>query len=156
MSEYRGKGLFSTSLEKTQSPVSGFCYVRNRVCNAIHHQWRLALFRATVATVAPVAPVTVLHQFSRRCALLYISTSVRPQISIRWSLNRVLGLFLPLLPDTILNRRVPSRHSCLRMCPMKDSWRKWTESSSRFSQLNFLRTDSLVSFFVQLIRRTRR
>ena len=24
----------STSLEKTQSPVSGFCYARNRVCNA--------------------------------------------------------------------------------------------------------------------------
>ena len=24
----------STSLEKTQSPVSGFCYTRNRVCNA--------------------------------------------------------------------------------------------------------------------------
>ena len=25
----------STSLEETQSPVSGFCYARNRVCNAI-------------------------------------------------------------------------------------------------------------------------
>ena len=24
----------STSLEKTQSPVSAFCYARNRVCNA--------------------------------------------------------------------------------------------------------------------------
>ena len=24
----------STSLEKTQSPDSGFCYARNRVCNA--------------------------------------------------------------------------------------------------------------------------
>ena len=24
----------STSLEKTQSPVSGFCYARNQVCNA--------------------------------------------------------------------------------------------------------------------------
>ena len=24
----------STSLEKTQSPVSGFCYARNRVCNS--------------------------------------------------------------------------------------------------------------------------
>ena len=25
----------STSLEKIQSPVSGFCYVRNRVCNVV-------------------------------------------------------------------------------------------------------------------------
>ena len=25
----------STTLEKTQSPVSGFCYVQNRVCNAV-------------------------------------------------------------------------------------------------------------------------
>ena len=25
----------STFLEKTQSPVSGFCYARNRVCNAV-------------------------------------------------------------------------------------------------------------------------
>ena len=25
----------STSLEKTQSPVSGFCNARNRVCNAV-------------------------------------------------------------------------------------------------------------------------
>ena len=28
----------STSLEKTQSPVSCFCYARNRVCNAVE-QW---------------------------------------------------------------------------------------------------------------------
>ena len=26
---------FPTSLEKTQSPISGFCYARNRVCNAV-------------------------------------------------------------------------------------------------------------------------
>ena len=26
----------STSLGKTQSPVSGFCYARNRVCNAVN------------------------------------------------------------------------------------------------------------------------
>ena len=25
----------STSLEKTRSPVSGFCYAQNRVCNAV-------------------------------------------------------------------------------------------------------------------------
>ena len=24
-----------TSLEKAQSPVSGFCYARNRICNAV-------------------------------------------------------------------------------------------------------------------------
>ena len=29
----------STSLEKTQSPVSGFCYARNRVCNALKFQF---------------------------------------------------------------------------------------------------------------------
>ena len=26
----------SISLEKTQSPVSGFCYARNRICDAIN------------------------------------------------------------------------------------------------------------------------
>ena len=34
-----GKHLMnSTSLGKTQSPVSGFCYAQNRVCNAGHRQ----------------------------------------------------------------------------------------------------------------------
>ena len=28
----------STSLEKTQRPVSGFCYARNRVCDAVSYQ----------------------------------------------------------------------------------------------------------------------
>ena len=30
----------STSLEKTHSPVSGFCYARNRVCNAYNYLCR--------------------------------------------------------------------------------------------------------------------
>ena len=28
----------STSLGKTQNPVSGFCYARNRVCNAVNNE----------------------------------------------------------------------------------------------------------------------
>ena len=31
----------STSLEKRQSPVSGFCYTRNRVCNPVYVEERL-------------------------------------------------------------------------------------------------------------------
>ena len=35
----------STSLERTQSPVAGFCYARNRVCNRVLHSIHLAYFQ---------------------------------------------------------------------------------------------------------------
>ena len=34
----------STSLEKTHSHISGLCYARNRVCNALLHEIKLLIF----------------------------------------------------------------------------------------------------------------
>ena len=40
----------STSLEKTQSPISGFCSARNRVCNAVS-------FLSSANTIVPVLTI---------------------------------------------------------------------------------------------------
>ena len=63
----------STSVEKTQSPVSGFCYARNRVCDAVNLN---KTHRYTLAFILSSSPKT--SEIYSNAISLFSLTLVRP------------------------------------------------------------------------------